>query len=156
MVCSPCAFGDPVGEAVTLLGQEDERHAGLEGGVTRQWRLGTAFVTVEADRVGAISSLTSALQSPDSEVRIALSGSLLLGEITMGQVLDTRGQPDDTEEFSAENFNFYDYVYCAGPEGSIALEYGFNAEIGSPDDPGGFNTDLITSPVLSFSTNRRC
>jgi hypothetical protein len=149
-------LGNPVQEAVALLGQEDERYAGLNGGVIRQWRLGTAFVTIEADRVGAMSGLTAALQSPDSEVRMALSGSLVLGEITMGQVLDARGEPDETVMDAAENFSFYTYVYCAGPEGSVALRYSFNAEIGSLDDPGGFNSDLVTSPVLSYSVERGC
>lgn len=144
-------LGSPLQKAMQLLGTEGERYGDAQY-VARQWELGDVHVSVVADKAHSICSLTATVAS-DGVGKIAIPGPLVIGEARMADVLDKRGQPDDTNRLQGEGIIIYDYVYVTGPEGSVRLEYSYATEDGGPDDPGGFGAELAGKPVTSFSAN---
>ncbi len=143
----------PIEQAIELLGPEDSRF-GEQDAISRQWAVadGDAFITISADGIGSITQMTASMNSI-SDVRIALPEGLVLGESRMGSVISVLGEPHDAAEDAAENFAFYDYIYRVGPEGSVSYNFGYNAIIGSEDDPGGINAALTEKPVMSFTVD---
>jgi hypothetical protein len=69
----------------------------------------------------------------------------------MADVIQEKGQTQDKRTFEAEGGVSYTYVYRVGPEGSIEVRFSYSAESGSADDPGGFNGDLLSKCMTSFT-----
>lgn len=146
-------LGTPVEEATSLLGAEDERY-GTEDVVYRYWRLGDSGITVAADTVGSIRELTGS--TPDeSAFRLVLPGGLILGETSMGQVEQVRGEPDSQDVFSAEGAKYYTYTYCVGGEGSIGVDFNYVTPY-TADDPGPGFDGLATKELSSYSMGYGC
>lgn len=142
----------PIQRAVALLGTEEERYAGAEAGfVHRAWSISAWYISIEADAVGSITSMTATGNGEDPKLLLSLPDGLLLGRTTMEDVIKRRGQPYDTESSTAEASTFYSYIYRTGPEGSIYLRYTHRADVTSPSDPGGFNAMLLPKLVTSFT-----
>lgn len=148
-------LGSPLDQALTMFGTEDQRYGGPDpGSITRQWGFDGVLLTVDADDIESIRAITVAIgEKPKAGLRIALRSGwpheptrLLLGPLTMGDVIQRLGEPYDTASFSAENTWFYTYVYRAGPEGTHVLEF-THASFG---DEVGFGPDLDRRLVTSF------
>jgi hypothetical protein len=138
-----------------MLGTEDTRFRGSERGTTeRQWDIEGASVTIGADRLGSIRSMTAAIPTedptnpnPPDDIRIALPQRLVLGDATMGEVEEQFGAPTETDEFAAENVFFYSYVYLTGPEGTEVVEFSHNVF----GEEIGFGPELDSRKVSSFT-----
>lgn len=146
----------PIDKALALLGPEESRYGRPDGGLTREWSVGDAHVSVTEDRVGAITSIAAAISRTDSGFRLSLPNGLLLGESSMADVMSAYGEPHRTDEYGAENYAYYEFLYWSGPEGSWELDFTYAAEVGTRDDPGGINSALlekrVTSYVISYAT----
>lgn len=147
-------LGTPVEAAISLLGPEDERF-GMEGQINRQWRIGDAYITVESDEIGSIVSLTAAT-NPGTAFRLLLPGAIVLGESTMQDVLDKRGEPDFQDDWIYENtYHFYEYHYCEGLEGAVGVTFTHAADYGRESDPGSL--DLVwREPLSSYTVEYGC
>ena len=117
-------LGAPLERVTQVLGLEASRYVGAEAGeVGRQWEaIPGLTVTIETDAVGAVESITASVDEA-AAVRLGLPGGAVLGEATMGSIVNDRGPPQDNEDFAAENSWFYTNVWRDGPEGSVALKY---------------------------------
>lgn len=144
-------LGAPLEQVTELLGPEDERY-GVPGEVSRQWEVqNAASITVVTNDVDSITGMAVAIEQGGAQV--ALPEGLVLGQMDMGDAVSQLGRPHETQQDHAENWVFYRYSYRVGPEGSVGLNYGYNAEAGGAADPGGFNDALDSSPVLSFTVD---
>ena len=148
-------LGAPIDKALEMFGTEDTRFKGAEQGTTaRQWDIEGASVTIAADRLGTIRSMTAAIPTedptnpnPPDDIRIALPQGLVLGDATMGEVEEQFGDPTETDEFAAENVFFYSYVYLTGPEGTEVVEFSHNVF----GEEIGFGPELDSRKVSSFT-----
>jgi hypothetical protein len=141
-------LGAPIETAIDLLGREEERFEGVKlGSVVRAWTVAGCRVSIEADHVGSITSITAALVEANDTFRLALPDRLLLGDITMGDVVATRGAPHGTDQMTAENDYYYSYIYQGGPEGTERLEFThINAGV-----PVGSDQALRSMKVTTFT-----
>jgi hypothetical protein len=149
-------LGNPSRRAVSMFGPEEQRYAGVEpGSIVRQWQFDGMLVSVEADRVRSVSSVTVSVgERPKPGLRVALLAGypqapieLVLGPLTMGEVESQMGKPVTTESFAGENVWFHTYLYRAGPEGVEAIEF-TNAKFGKDV---GFGPKLDSQVVTSFT-----
>lgn len=141
-------LANPVDAATALLGLQTERYQGVEG-VARVWEEGPIRLTVEGDDIGSIVHMTASIAG-DQEVALGLPEGLVLGQSTMGDVKQRLGEPFGTDTVSGENIMIYINCYRRGPEGSELLEFSYATELGSANDPGGFNSALDMQLVTSF------
>jgi hypothetical protein len=139
-----------------MFGPEERRYAGLEpNSFVRQWLFSGMLVSVEADSAKSISSITVSIdEKPKAGLRVALLAGypqepreLLLGPLTMGEVVHEMGKPASTDSFTGENVWFHTYAYRAGPEGAEGLEF-TNAKFG---EDLGFGPKLDFQVVTSFT-----
>jgi hypothetical protein len=143
-------IGGPVDRAIDAFGIEDERFQGQEpGSILRAWNMGDIRLTVEADDVGSITRLSVSIPDDrETDVRVALPEGLVLGDLTLDEVVDRFGRPLRRDDFAAENVYLYIYVYGYGPEGSHRLSFTHSSE-GTPVDP----SELLDRSVTSFSAD---
>jgi hypothetical protein len=142
-------LGTPIDAATTLLGLEAERYEGLQG-LVRAWEVGPIRLSVEADDIGSIVSITASIGGTET-VALGLPNGLILGQATLADAKREFGEPFGTDTVSGENIVIYITCFRSGPEGSELLEFSYSAEMGSADDPGGFNAALDAKLVTTFS-----
>jgi hypothetical protein len=140
----------PVENALDLLGPEDRRSEGMSGGIHREWDLGDIKVSVNSDKAGSICRVGAARFS-DGVAKLAIPGPLVLGDVTMGEVVARRGEPPDREKWWYETWINYEYHYRTGPEGVIEVDYSYATRGDGPDDPGSFGYELGYKRVTGFS-----
>lgn len=143
-------LGNPVEVATMRLGVENSRYEGAtKGSIVRQWALDGFFLTIDADRVGSMRSLTVAMQEDATDLRISLPERILLGEVRMGDVKRRLGSPYDTDVAAGENVWIHSYIYRLGPEGTHVHEFS-HSRVG---EDVGFGAELDRSKVTSFSVH---
>jgi hypothetical protein len=145
-------LGAPIDRAIAAFGIEDERFAsGEPGGLVRAWNLEGLRLTTQTDQVGSITSITVSTGGGQGGLRVALPEQLVLGALTMGDVVDRLGPPSERDEFAGENVWFYDYRYTTGPEGSHVLTFTHASE-GQPVGSQALADRQVSSFTAAFRT----
>jgi hypothetical protein len=146
-------LGGPVDRATASFGIEDERFGGQEpGSILRAWNMDDIRLTVEADDVGSITSLSVSIPGDrETSVRVALPEGLVLGDLTLGDVVDRFGPASERDDFVAENIYFYIFGYPYGPEGVHVLSFSHSSD-GAAVEAGQLGSRKVTAFSAEYAS----